>query len=190
MTLSGIAILSFWLMQMFISRKDILENNRNDEYLFHKTNHELNNKLKGQIVPDVQCVNSDKTILISELVNSGPILIFRYSDINCSSCVDSELYNLNYFFKLLKNKVILLCSYEHESNIKNFKQKNRLCFPIYNIKFKIFPWENELYDRPYYFVLHPGMKVSDFYIPEIADPEGTKKYLIGLDSLLKSYSMW
>lgn len=187
LSLSGIAILSFGLIRMLISPKDILEENRNDEYLFRKENHDLNNKLKGQIAPDIYCAYRNGTILLSELVKNGPILIYRYSDINCSSCVDSELYNLNYFFKLLKNRVILLCSYEYESALNDFKQQNRLSYPVYNIKFKIFPWEEDLHDRPYYFVLHPDMRVSDFYIPEITYPKETKKYLTELKHLLLSY---
>ncbi|RHJ86547.1 hypothetical protein DW103_02440 [Parabacteroides sp. AM08-6] len=186
LTLFGIIFISIWLIRSLQSKTDTTTQNtiNDNEFFFYQTNLCLNNKMRGLTALDISCGREGKTLLLSDLAKDGPILVYRYSDINCSVCVESEFANLRQFFKQHTEKVIILCSYEYESNMKAFRRNNLLKYPIYNTDMKAFSWDADLYDRPYYFVLHPDMKVSDFYIPETAYPEESKAYLTGVERLI------
>jgi hypothetical protein len=54
---------------------------------FEKMNSELNEKLNNTVIVDISCRDSeDKMYLLSDLVLKHPILIFRYSELNCNTC--------------------------------------------------------------------------------------------------------
>ncbi|MDR1743292.1 MAG: hypothetical protein LBR48_05660 [Dysgonamonadaceae bacterium] len=61
---------------------------------------------------------------------------------------------------------------------------NKIDLPLFRISQNAFNWIAEDYDNPYYFVLHPDMTVSDFYIPDKAYPELTQQYLSNIKKLL------
>jgi len=61
---------------------------------------------------------------------------------------------------------------------------NNIELPIFKIPQDAFNWILEDYGKPYYFVLHPDLTVSDIYIPDNAFPELNKQYFERVKKLL------
>lgn len=186
-TLAGVLLLGFWFVRnVFIEKHEAtLQSSVISDACFHnQTNFRLNAKMRGLKALDIMCEQSGKKISLSEIVQDGPVLIYRYSDVNCSACVENEFHTLRQYFKTNPSKVAIFCSYERESDIEGFRRTNLLKYPVYKAGMKAFSWDADLYDRPYYFVLHRDMKVSDFYIPEMEYVEDSKEYLAGVERLL------
>ena len=186
-TIAGIVLLGTWYVRNGLQIKLVSTYQSNvvsDECFLYQTNFRLNTKMRGQTALDISCEKSGKKLSLSELVQNGPVLVYRYSDVNCSACVENEFHTLRQYFKNNTEKVAILCSYERESDIDGFRRTNLLKYPIYKAEMKAFSWDADLYDRPYYFILYPDMKVSDFYIPAMEFPEESKEYLAGVERLI------
>ena len=186
-TLAGVSLLGVWFLRNVSMQKPgttYQSNVVSDECFLYQTNFRLNTKMRGQTALDISCEKSGKKLSLSELVQNGPVLVYRYSDVNCSACVENEFHSLRQYFKKNTDKVAILCSYERESDIAGFRRTNLLKYPIYKAEMKAFSWDADLYDRPYYFILYPDMKVSDFYIPAMEFPEESKEYLAGVERLI------
>ena len=140
----------------------------------------MKSKVQNVIIEDI---NSNQFSL-SELSTTNPILIYRYSELNCNTCYETETILLKSIFEHYQNKVVILCSYEMKQHFITFKRINRISFPIYRISKDAFDWELEEYSEPYYFVLHSDMRVSRIYMPNINYPELNKQYLEGIKRFL------
>ena len=152
---------------------------------FIRMNEELNKTLAHTAVQNTILEDTlAKEFILSDLVSRSPALIFRYSEINCSSCYKTELLSLhNYFFKE-ERKIAILSSYREKNKFIMFKKTNRIELPFYRIPQDAFDWILEDYGLPYYFVLHPGLKVSHIYIPDKMLPELNRQYLESVKAFL------
>jgi hypothetical protein len=128
-------------------------------------NSDLNRRLSGCKIPNIACTDSSETIIhLSELPVNGPILIFRYSVRHCNICYDRQL-------KILRNNVeklpvYVLASYQSNSDFQLYMKLNHEILPIYKIEEKGLNNFIEESDSPYYFILHPDMTATDFYVPD------------------------
>jgi hypothetical protein len=149
-------------------------------------NLELNKQLRNISIPDILCEDSEsKKFNISVLVSEMPVLVYRYSELNCNTCYEIELASLQeMFLNEYRDKVAILCSYQIRKYFTIFKKMNQIKLPIYRIPQEAFNWKIEDYGNPYYFVLHPDMTVSDFYIPDKIYPELNKEYLERIKAIL------
>ena len=158
---------------------------KEDVYLF---NFEINNKIQGLIAPDVPCsatgVGAEVKInLLSDVVQHKPILLYRYKDINCSTCYEVAIKELQTEFADKQELAGILCSYKVDKDLTSFRKLNVIKLPMFRISHDAFDWEVEQYGNPYYFVLHPDMKISNIYVPNKAYPEMNKQYLEGVKRL-------
>lgn len=99
---------------------------------------------------------------------SFPLLVFRYSELDCNACVSEQLNTLTEFEK--KNKkvhIILLASYNSLKSLIRFKRMNQLAFEVYNLKKGYLPFDS--LNVPYYFVLDSTMQLK---LPFISGKEG------------------
>jgi hypothetical protein len=152
---------------------------------FYKLNLDIGNVMAGLKAPNIKVSRyRDADTLLSGTVKSGPILIFRYADINCNTCYESAIDELKTIFGDLIQHVSILCSYYAEKDFHVFKKINQIKFPIYRIESDAFDWAVEGYNTPYYFVLHPDMKISNVYIPSRSFPKMNKAYLESIKRLL------
>ena len=157
-----------------------------EELYFYKMNFEANINNAKVRVADVECYNMGDTVNISELASNGPVLIYRCSDIHCSSCVDNELAILKKYFLNYPEKVNILCWYEHESYANTFIRSNLLKFPFYKTPIRTLSLDKDLYDRPYYFVLCPNMDIKNIFIPDSNFPELSALYLENMKKMIIS----
>lgn len=106
-----------------------------------------------------------------------PILMLRVKETSCQICVSNELDKIK---ELKANGIgcVLLASYSPsiiEKLLRTKQCKNLVVFHIPN-DCLYEDWYVEQFESPYYFVLHPNKKVSDFFLPEKSKPELTEFY--------------
>jgi len=146
----------------------------------YRSNFELNIKIAGLKTSDVYCIESQKEgKLLSGMVKDKPVLIYRFTGSNCKTCYIDVLKDLQSelsdSFSL--GKIRALSSQLTERDLLILKRTYNIKFPIYLIPPKSFNWIAEDYNVPYFFVLHPDMKISHIYVPNNSYPEINKQYL-------------
>jgi hypothetical protein len=152
---------------------------------FYRLHFDLNNKMAGLIAPDVFCIKSStEENLLSEMVKDQPLLIYRYTHKNCNTCYLEELKALQEDFPDCFDFISVLCSYQSDKELLIHKRTHKIKLSLYNVPFDAFNWIVEDYNEPYYFVLHPNMKISNIYVPNKAYPEMNKMYLEGIKRFL------
>jgi len=156
------------------------------EKSFNRMNEDLNRQLANSPVRDIILEDTlSQLSSLSVLVSHGPALIFRYSELNCSVCYETELFSLKNLFSTAHHRqVAIFSSYQDRRSFVMFKRGNRIDLPFYRIPQDAFDWILETYGMPYYFVLHPDLSVSHIYIPEKSLPEHNKRYLEQIQQLL------
>lgn len=114
------------------------------------------------------------SITLANLINR-PVLVLRYNDLGCQTCVDALISALLKADMLNVSNTLLLTYYRDPSYLRQFKRINRLSMPIYNIKHTKLP--PDTLNVPYFFVLHEDLTVSNVFIPEEAENDGVNIYL-------------
>jgi len=160
------------------------------QYDFYAFNFELNSKMNGLTASDVlymETKNDKKDRYLSDLVCKKPLLIYRYADVNCNTCYEAEIKVLQQEFSDYPQLIAILCSYKIDQEFIVFKKINQIQLPLYRISSDAFNWTVEDYGNPYYFVLHPDMKISHVYVPNKSYPELNKQYLEGVKRFLSRF---
>ena len=106
---------------------------------------------------------------------TGFSLVFRYTELNCQSCVDLLLTTLRADSSFNKINTLLLTYYKEPSYLYQFKRMNRLQYPVFSIKNTGLP--PDTLNVPYLFLLDQSLKVSNVFIPEEGDTASIKQYL-------------
>lgn len=105
------------------------------------------------------------------------IIICRFKEMHCESCVESAIKILNEWADSVKNCNVL---YLGEYNRKKLSKKqqdlyNQVGDSIFLADYIPIPVEEEGY--PYYFILDSSLNVSNVFIPDKTNPTITMKYL-------------
>lgn len=152
--------------------------------MVHKFNFELNYMTTGLYAKDVICQTKEQQFLLSEIVGNNSVLVYRYSDINCNTCIEAEIEVLQNIFKVNFKSILILCSYNIDRDFYMFKKINKIKFPIYKIEYNSFDWLPEKDKNPYCFILHPDLKISNIYIPDKSFPIMNEMYLNAVKRLI------
>jgi len=154
---------------------------------FYYLNFDINNQMTGKNAPNIFCFeNRNKENYLSELVQEKSLLIYRYTHKDCNTCYESEIQSLQEVFKDSIELTSILCSYYAIKDYLAFKKMVKVKTHIYHISFGAFDWIAEDCNKPYYFVLHPDMKISHVYVPSQEFPEYNKHYLEIIKRLLSN----
>ena len=78
----------------------------------------------------------------------------------------------------------VFCSFTNERGLRLLINKHEVKLSAFLIPFNAFDWPAEESHEPYYFVLHPNMKISYIYVPDKKYPELNKQYLEGIKRFL------
>lgn len=118
-----------------------------------------------------------------------PVLIYWFSRESCYECYVDALMELE---KEIQKEVSengdfvkILCSYETERELMILRRTYRFSLPIYKIPPNSFNWTAEERNVPYFFVLHPDMKISHIFVPDRENPEFSRQYLESMKRLLE-----
>ena len=162
-----------------------LFNHSNETYEFIKFNFDLNYSMTGLVATNILCIEGDKyNHLLSDIVKQRPVLIYRFSENSCNPCYIEELDYLQSILTEKCNYIHLLCSYKYPRDLLVLRKSNNIKLPACLIPFDSFEWIAEESNKPYYFVLHPNMKISHIYVPDTDFPELNKQYLEGVKRFL------
>jgi len=152
---------------------------------FYKINFEHNCKMAGDSAPDIVCEKNKKEHLyLSALTKKKPLLIYRYANMECQPCFENELKELHGVFINSSEMVVILTSYRSMRDFYIFERKNNMDIPVYYINDDSFNWSVEDLQKPYFFILHSDMKISNIYIPSKDFPELNRQYLEGVKRFL------
>lgn len=116
---------------------------------------------------------------------NSPVLMLRVKETSCQTCVSNELDKIK---ELKENgiKCVLLATYSPSVIGKLLRIKHCKDVPVFQVPndFLYNDWYAERFESPYYFVLHPNKKASDFFLPEKTKPELTEFYIQSVAFLL------
>lgn len=144
------------------NKKDILYEN-----LFLHWKNE-NGKISDSIIWD----ETQSSIPSSILIGKGPVLIFRFSELSCITCIDDLLKHID---KQLQNKhvnFITIGDFENPRSLLAFKIVHQLKWPMFYSK-KLLTNETV---TPYFFILNENGTVSELFYPDNEFPELSSQY--------------
>jgi hypothetical protein len=123
--------------------------------------------------------SSDNVIPLQEFFKKGQnvILVYRFSEMNCESCVSYSIHTLlQWIDSIDKDNILFLGAYR---NNKIFNRQKPLYgiheFNVANTPNLNLPAENIGY--PYYFVLDSTLNVSNLFVPDKGFPQLNNAYL-------------
>lgn len=121
---------------------------------------------------------------LNRLISNDKKLVFRYSELGCNVCVDSQLVFINKFIqKYGSDRFIMIANYSNLRNLNNFKKLNSIDYEIYNCR-EI----SEFFDRtnmPYYFILDGSFNPKMFFFPDKLFVEDTKEYFEKIEKIFQ-----
>jgi hypothetical protein len=120
-------------------------------------------------------VLDEKSNIISKniLTNQCPLLIFRFSELNCSTCINNQLSLIIDSLQSKRINYIIISDYKNIRNLGLFKKSNSIRTQVYNCKQLLI---NETI-TPYYIILNKNGALSDLFYPDEQFPELTASYL-------------
>ncbi|HEY3373048.1 MAG TPA: hypothetical protein VGK10_19515 [Prolixibacteraceae bacterium] len=124
------------------------------------------------------------TLLFKEILSPRPKLIFSFSKLTCSSCVEKEILRIKNIESTFGfDNIIILTNYEHIRDIAMFCKLNNVKYPMYLIckGLNLNVYQNNL---AHYFVVFDDFYLRDMYIVDQNSPDLTNKYL---DEMLLKY---
>ncbi|MBO9152195.1 hypothetical protein ACFOTA_08255 [Chitinophaga sp. GCM10012297] len=157
----------------------------NSKYLYISSikNIQLNNNIK--INGQLQLLNDEQgTLKLEQLVSRGPKLIVRNTETGCGACIENELKKIKKFADIIgDSNIIVITTHSNLRKLSVFKQTNKVTFPIFIAADLGVPFEKES-DKPFIFLLASDMRVHNFFIPEVTEPELSQAYY---SSIYKRY---
>lgn len=187
----------YLLLETKKDRKQLLTSNKAfcvvKDSLDKFINHQASLLLNLSLTTEFQSNTIDKNIFLfdenerkvdfQQLVNGKPILIFKYSSLNCNVCVDEQISVLKQVSsKIGSNNIVLITDYNTPRELINFVRMNQIDFRIYNLRNVEFTSIDK--SLPFYFLLDKSFTLKKLFIPIKDDILLTQIYL---NTLLEKY---
>lgn len=162
-------------------KEEIFSVNKDIERLsnFHMTSQRtilLNEQYK---IPYNFILENEKgtRINFTELIGSKSKLIFRYSGLNCNTCIEEEIINIKKYLSETKTqRLIIIADYKNEEDLFLFKRLHQIGIPIYNSRQNSLKLPIEALNTPYLFVTDSTLIIRSLFIPNKEYPEFSKVY--------------
>lgn len=120
---------------------------------------------------------SGKTKRLKQLIKDKPKLIFMFSELNCKTCIDMQLPNVNKVSEIIgSGNMIILASYAYKRDLIQFMRMNKINLDVYNIDKANF--NLPLFDEnvPFFFIIEPDLTCSCLFVPDKSMPKYTEVY--------------
>lgn len=163
--------------ELKILQKKISELNQNNISIFYNVQQNENLQLDSNL--KLLAINRD-TVLVKDVFNKDK-LILSYRESNCRMCVDAELKILIKNAQKINNEICIIASYKNfrgvivdKRNLESAGLKNIEIYYLLPNTLKI-PIEKQ--NRPYYFQIDSGLKMTNFFIPKKEEPRLSETYL-------------
>lgn len=129
----------------------------------------------SELKPQIEVANEKgDTLTIGDLI-SKPVLVLRYSELNCQSCVDDLLTQIKEIGSFNTTNTLLLAYYREPAYLYQFKRMNQLELPVYSLQKTGLP--PDTLNLPYFFLMNNKLQISNVFIPEEGDMASVKEYL-------------
>ena len=132
--------------------KDLLLNNMQMQYA--NNGYQLNDFLLTNI--------TGSTLKLSNLLDDHYKIIFRFSYLHCSSCVEFELKNIiEIAERMPKDRIIIIAEYDNKRGFSAFTKAHNITLPIYFLSENTHA-DNILQDEniPYVCLMDKKMKIE------------------------------
>lgn len=124
---------------------------------------------------DFKVTSTDSLALYTKLKEPFKLAFF-HSEVNCNSCVESNISFLNDLGDSIgRQNIIFLTSYKHKKDLSVFERINQIKFPVYNVNSTGLTIE-EL-NKPFFFVINEHLKAECVFVPIKEDSLHLKRYL-------------
>jgi hypothetical protein len=100
-----------------------------------------------------------------------PVLIFRFSKVDCSECVVKQIGLIKQLIRNGQIRYMMICDYSNKRNLGLFKRTNAITDQVFDCS-KIFENENR---TPFFCICNKGF-VSDVFFPDDDFPTLTESY--------------
>ncbi|MBW9278953.1 hypothetical protein [Bacteroides fragilis] len=148
--------------------KDLLLNNMQMQYA--NNGYQLNDFLLTNI--------TGSTLKLSNLLDDHYKIIFRFSYLHCSSCVEFELKNIiEIAERIPKDRIIIIAEYDNKRGFSAFTKAHNITLPIYFLSENTHA-DNILQDEniPYVCLMDKKMKIEHLFIPIKEVPIYSERY--------------
>jgi hypothetical protein len=109
----------------------------------------------------------------------APVLIFRFSKVDCSECVVKQIDLIKRLISNKQIRYIMICDYSNKRNLGLFKRTNAISDHVYDCS-KLFANEN----RTPFFCIYDKGHIYNVFFPDDDFPELTEHYF---DAIYKKY---
>jgi hypothetical protein len=144
-------------------------------------NYNLRNQ--NMLTQNIYCEN-DSVLDKIKIKNMGYMLVFRFFDVSCQPCVDSQIKLLNEKFPDIKDQVFILTSYSDRHNLSTFKRINGIDREVFQTDSIVGLSYLEEKKVPYFFVFDTSGCIQKIMIPEKKLPGLTVKYLNSIKRII------
>ncbi|MEO9885045.1 MAG: hypothetical protein ABJR05_06705 [Balneola sp.] len=111
------------------------------------------------------------------LGNNEKVLVFRFSELNCGSCVTREIRELRDFAKKYGwEQIIFLATNSDNEALETYKRVSGIKTEVYNINQHFFELDKELIDTPYMFIIDQDSIIKELFISMKQDPDRSVDY--------------
>ncbi len=121
-------------------------------------------------IPDKAVIlynEEDDVVSIIDVLNSNQksVIVFKYNELNCNSCVVSEIKLIQDIFGLSNNYVKIVSSYTDITDLFYFKRENEIKYELFNLKNQHLIEKIDDLQRPYVFLLSDKGIISKLFVP-------------------------
>lgn len=164
------------IMSLSHSKKVLIENNNrsiNDLSLLKEmlTNSILleNSSLSDSTIFNEENIQVDKELLLC----AKPTLVFRYSKLNCTSCILKNINTINMMVEKRKIRIIIISDYNSKRELGLFKRINNIENEVFNCSLL----SNNENHTPYFCIINEKGKLNNVFFPDDNFVGLTEKYL-------------
>ena len=190
MTLCTIASLFLFYILNEMHRMRNEKNSLNTE--LQRKEEFINNNFKtgclmdGLHAPDISYIEDNHEKKIAGLAKNKPVLICIYKN-ECSACGYGELNEIHDIFNDDSAMLYILCSVFIRRELYIYTRNHKINIPVFGLMSDPVNWIAEDYNKPFFFVLHPNLRISHIYFSDRQTPDLNKLYLEGVKRFLSDY---
>lgn len=173
-------LLSFDIYILFFEKHsscdaEVIRQNQVDIHVFQQRILSFIYENELMNINDCEIYNGKEPVRLIDLLAKDTILVLRFSEFNCSACVDLLTNQIKESFVdyLTNPKIILIYDSETMRLPQNIFERPVFLTPKKNLLG--LPMEN--FNTPFMFILDKDIKAKQFFVPEKDMPELTDAYL-------------
>lgn len=130
------------------------------------------------IASSLSLLSVDRTeVPLDDLGKTSTMLIFRYSEIHCNTCIDLVVQKMNERYEAGFTQMAIVANYSEYRHFASFVRANKLQMPVYLMKDEDAEGIFDTDIPPYLFVLDESMQIKYPFVPIKEMETGIDMYL-------------